>query len=156
MAAVGLARDREDPGMTNEASTRTPNRERDGALAMLESLTFVEWDRAGFDDMYIVVYGWIARSDGGRDFVLVTIDRSSGVGLEFTTSSAKYTQELNNAFGMVLETHTPCVPWRVAIEHVGIDLRRCRACGCTDDAACDGGCSWAEADLCSRCVEVRA
>jgi hypothetical protein len=30
--------------------------------------------------------------------------------------------------------------------------RRCRVCGCTDDRACEEGCSWVEADLCSRCV----
>lgn len=29
--------------------------------------------------------------------------------------------------------------------------RRCRVCGCTDAAACEGGCSWVEADLCSAC-----
>lgn len=28
----------------------------------------------------------------------------------------------------------------------------CRVCGCTEDAACDGGCSWVEPDLCSACV----
>lgn len=27
----------------------------------------------------------------------------------------------------------------------------CRACGCSDDAACVGGCSWAAPGLCSRC-----
>lgn len=26
---------------------------------------------------------------------------------------------------------------------------RCRLCRCTDDRACDGGCSWVEANLCS-------
>ncbi len=31
---------------------------------------------------------------------------------------------------------------------------RCRVCGCTDDHACDGGCSWADAahTICSRCA----
>ncbi|MDR2054254.1 MAG: hypothetical protein LBQ10_00045 [Desulfovibrio sp.] len=29
----------------------------------------------------------------------------------------------------------------------------CRKCGCTDEAACPGGCSWVEKDLCSACVE---
>lgn len=32
----------------------------------------------------------------------------------------------------------------------------CRVCGCTDDTACPGGCSWAQIDpepLCSRCIE---
>jgi hypothetical protein len=27
----------------------------------------------------------------------------------------------------------------------------CRGCGCTDHAACAGGCWWAEPDLCSAC-----
>lgn len=30
----------------------------------------------------------------------------------------------------------------------------CRECGCTDDAPCEGGCSWVEEDLCSRCDGV--
>lgn len=29
----------------------------------------------------------------------------------------------------------------------------CRKCGCDDDRACDGGCSWVEEDLCSSCAE---
>ena len=28
---------------------------------------------------------------------------------------------------------------------------RCRVCGCTNDNACDEGCSWIEYDLCSAC-----
>ena len=35
--------------------------------------------------------------------------------------------------------------------------RKCRVCGCTDDAACwtaDGPCYWAEDDLCSACVGI--
>lgn len=30
--------------------------------------------------------------------------------------------------------------------------RSCRVCGCTDERACEGGCRWVEADLCSACV----
>jgi ParB/RepB/Spo0J family partition protein len=30
----------------------------------------------------------------------------------------------------------------------------CRVCGCTEDNACEGGCSWVEADLCSSCAPV--
>lgn len=29
--------------------------------------------------------------------------------------------------------------------------RACRVCGCTEDHACDGGCSWVGGDLCSKC-----
>jgi transcriptional regulator with XRE-family HTH domain len=28
----------------------------------------------------------------------------------------------------------------------------CRVCGCTDEAACEGGCYWIEPDLCSACA----
>jgi hypothetical protein len=28
----------------------------------------------------------------------------------------------------------------------------CRKCGCTEYDACEGGCSWAEEDLCSACA----
>lgn len=31
----------------------------------------------------------------------------------------------------------------------------CRVCDCTQERACEGGCIWAEADLCSRCVVTR-
>lgn len=31
----------------------------------------------------------------------------------------------------------------------------CRRCGCTDDAACIGGCWWVAGDLCSSCVGRR-
>lgn len=30
----------------------------------------------------------------------------------------------------------------------------CRVCGCTNDEACVGGCSWAEPDLCSVCAAL--
>lgn len=29
--------------------------------------------------------------------------------------------------------------------------RACRSCGCTDQWACEGGCEWIDADLCSTC-----
>lgn len=28
----------------------------------------------------------------------------------------------------------------------------CRVCGCTEERACEGGCTWVAADLCSACV----
>ena len=34
----------------------------------------------------------------------------------------------------------------------GEQERECKVCGCTEDAACVGGCSWVEMDLCSACV----
>lgn len=31
-------------------------------------------------------------------------------------------------------------------------ISTCRICGCTDDHACKGGCSWISPDLCSKCA----
>lgn len=40
------------------------------------------------------------------------------------------------------------------------DVARCSRCGCTEDAACDGGCFWVPPDIsgvmedvCSSCVD---
>ncbi len=41
---------------------------------------------------------------------------------------------------------------RLAI--VAATVRRCRACGCTDNHACPEGCSWVEEDLCSACGHI--
>jgi hypothetical protein len=35
---------------------------------------------------------------------------------------------------------------------VRASVATCRVCGCTDEKACDGGCSWTEPDLCSTCA----
>ena len=32
-----------------------------------------------------------------------------------------------------------------------LEERRCRACDCTEQKACPGGCHWIEPDLCSQC-----
>jgi hypothetical protein len=34
--------------------------------------------------------------------------------------------------------------------------RGCRVCGCTNTYACEGGCWWVEADLCSTCARRNA
>jgi hypothetical protein len=49
--------------------------------------------------------------------------------------------------------------WRVLLRKVDeqrrLDIENgacvCRICGCTENSACDGGCSWIEDDLCSEC-----
>lgn len=34
--------------------------------------------------------------------------------------------------------------------------RTCRVCGCSQFDACPGGCYWVEADLCSRCADLKS
>jgi hypothetical protein len=42
---------------------------------------------------------------------------------------------------------------------VGVPVATCRRCGCRDDRACPGGCSWAQVDrkkrtgVCTTCVK---
>lgn len=38
--------------------------------------------------------------------------------------------------------------WRITTD----PNQTCRVCGCTWDNACENGCSWVEADLCSGCA----
>ena len=33
-----------------------------------------------------------------------------------------------------------------------LGLMKCKYCGCTDDYACEGGCSWVAKDVCSKCA----
>lgn len=44
---------------------------------------------------------------------------------------------------------------RVALNVAG-GRAPCRVCGCWELEACDGGCGWAEADLCTACAEAQA
>lgn len=30
--------------------------------------------------------------------------------------------------------------------------QQCRICGCTENQACPGGCTWVEDDLCNKCL----
>lgn len=43
--------------------------------------------------------------------------------------------------------------WRKYLLERADEEAICRACGCTQDHACDGGCYWVEEDLCSHCAE---
>lgn len=43
--------------------------------------------------------------------------------------------------------------FRIIISMMAEQEQTCRVCGCTDDNACPGGCSWAEPGLCSACVD---
>lgn len=66
--------------------------------AVCNALPFVTWDRLTIgdldDDSYGQVFGWIPRSDGQRDFVIVT-SWASWDTVNFNTSSAKYSEEIN-------------------------------------------------------------
>lgn len=50
---------------------------------------------------------------------------------------------------------------RMGLVELGADEPRCKHCGCVEEIACPGGCTWAEPtegmeDVCSQCVEAHA
>jgi hypothetical protein len=62
------------------------------AATVMNSIPEVLWDRCTIGDGEDVVeaFGWIARSDGQRDFVIIQVKH--GKPTYFTTSSAKYSR----------------------------------------------------------------
>ena len=73
----------------------------------------VKWDRFTVnDDDYYVVYGWIARSDGDRDFLVVSMenyDSGNVFDVFYTTSSAKYSKQLCMILYGEDEGHSDCI-----------------------------------------------
>lgn len=79
-------------------------------LEKLKEAIPVEWDRfTKTDDGFYVVYGWIARTDGQRDFVLFEMwDYERPENVFCTTSSAKYSEEIGRILYGSADGHNPC------------------------------------------------
>lgn len=45
--------------------------------------------------------------------------------------------------------------WQKYFKEIVAGERVCKVCGCTNDNACKGGCSWVTADLCSHCADKK-
>ncbi len=73
----------------------------------ISNIVPVEWDRYT-EGKITNVYGWIKRSDGQRDFLLIQLmDGKFG----FVTSSAKYSKVLHEyLFGDLVE-HNDCIKY---------------------------------------------
>lgn len=83
----------------------------------LRRLDFVQWDRYAEADGELAIYGWIPRSDGRSDFV-VLLAEPGGVG--YVTSSAKHSVAIGNILagepaGSESSTHGPCRRIEVAL-----------------------------------------
>jgi hypothetical protein len=78
------------------------------------------------------------------------LNRSPVVGRALEAAGDGLTLLLDDAALPVLGPFTRFSPVRLP-SRLG---RVCRACGCTEDDACEGGCSWADTDLCSSCKPV--
>lgn len=77
-------------------------------------------------------------------------------GRPFIAATPVILDHMREAVTVALHTHAP-----VALNdhHVPIPSLLgpvCRVCRCSEDDACDGGCAWAEPDLCTSCAAVHA
>lgn len=69
----------------------------------------VEWDRYTQRDSSYDIYGWIARKDGKRDFVLLQLDVvGETINAGFVTSSAKYSKEISEFMFGARNEHSSC------------------------------------------------
>ena len=92
----------------------------------MNRLPEVEWDRCVLhpDTDAGVVYGWIGRNDGCRDFVVLEFIWGETTGLDdskltwfsvgLTTSSAQHSASMGERFGAASGTHRDCE----RVEHV--------------------------------------
>lgn len=67
----------------------------------------------------------------------------------FTTAAEEAVDVIDETFAA---SFIPAADGFARIDLSAIGVRQCRTCGCTDHHACAGGCSWAEANLCSVCA----
>jgi hypothetical protein len=69
-----------------------------------------------------------------------------------------HTREIVTRFTLDLQKNLSVTPAIGAVLEMGwgmteeIEGTKCRVCGCTNEQACPGGCSWVEPDLCSACA----
>lgn len=67
----------------------------------------VAWDRWTERRDGITVYGWIERTDGYKDFMVILIDLAGrSFHIRFITSSARYSEEFSRRSGG--SDHIPC------------------------------------------------
>lgn len=70
----------------------------------------VIWDRYTNSGTHYYVYGWIERTDGKRDFVVLEMEQDSEAlrAIDFVTSSAKYSREIMKILFITDAGHTDC------------------------------------------------
>jgi hypothetical protein len=71
----------------------------------------VEWDRYTCSGNIVYnIYGWVRRSDGDRDFVLVQFFLNGGIPMmSFVTSSAKYSKQIGEVICGIDFEHSDCI-----------------------------------------------
>lgn len=76
---------------------------------MIDASVPVVWDRFTELDGFFVVFGWLERPDGQRDFLLFEMQEGCPIGdVFYTTSSAKYSRSISMILYGADEDHNDC------------------------------------------------
>lgn len=84
-------------------------------LERIKTVVPVEWDRFTYSSMserqgVYNIYGWIHRTDGQRDFLLLLLTQIDGYMYpNFVTSSAKYSKLINAFLFGENAPHSDCI-----------------------------------------------
>lgn len=71
----------------------------------------IKWDRYTVYKDRFTLFGWIDRTDGQRDFVVIDFDDNCELkDISFVTSSAKYSEKIAELLGM---GHSDCIPFSI-------------------------------------------
>lgn len=88
--------------------------------------------------------------------VAEVIEMDAGELLTLQKALALACRVLADNLGCPVQAHERSICWRKHFLERAQAEQVCRQCGCTQDNACPGGCSWAEIDLCSSCAAQQA
>lgn len=76
-------------------------------LKQISEVIPVTWDRYAPSEKQFIVFGWIARSDLQRDFLIIWFNEGDELDkVGFATSSAKYSAKVSELFN---SEHTDCI-----------------------------------------------
>jgi hypothetical protein len=90
-------------------AVRKPLVVADEMRRVLELFPECYWDRLVEVGADTRVYGWLPRSDGRRDFLLLDFTARDGrFSIGYTTSSAKFSEEIGRRLGFPASGHVPC------------------------------------------------
>lgn len=68
----------------------------------------ITWDRFIDSPGFVTIYGWLERSDGKRDFIIILMSKLSETLIFYATSSIKYSQAIQDYLGVAPEDHNDC------------------------------------------------
>lgn len=107
--------------------------------------TFATWAAITLDLVRELEQSGLVVNGAPRDSVSHALAAAT---IELTHAGLVYAWVMGNSVSLGDPMAEASFPFRDAVP-----VRTCRVCGCTEDRACEGGCSWLAFDLCSACED---